>query len=157
VFFHAPAELSKQRVPGRRERHEVGHGGAGGEAHAGFRRQAEQFDEPRPHHFFGSRRGRRESVGEGVLIPSHRQPLRRHRRGKRSAHHKSEVARPGRGYQAGVRGRAEMVDHLQRIFRFPRQRAAHPGQQRRKFDGPADGPRTQAIQEVRRGGARSFE
>ena len=71
-------------------------------------RQAEQLDQPACCDLLGDRRGRREHVQAGVLVPGAREPVGRQGRRLAAADDEPEVARPGAGDDApiGVRGPA---------------------------------------------------
>ncbi len=148
--LHVPADLGQHRVTGRRERGEVGHGGAGHEADARAVRQPEERHEPRCGDLLRDRGGRRDGIEPGVLVPRARQPIGRERRGQAAADDEPEIAWPGTADQARVGRGRQLLDDSRRIGRTLGQRPAERGPERAQVHGPRDRPGFQRV-DVRRG------
>ncbi len=133
-----PAGGGEDTVPGRGKRREVGHRGAGHETNARLGRQAQQFDEPSTGDLLRHGGRRRDDVQRCVLVPGRSQPVRGQRGRQAPADDEPEEARAGRGDQAGVRGRRQAFDHLERIRRALRDWPAKGVAQRGQVDRSAD-------------------
>ena len=147
VLLHVPAGRAQQGVACRRHGREVGHRGAGGEAHRRLGRQAQQLDRPAPGDLLHHRGGRRGGIEAAVLVPRRRQPVGGQAGRQAAADDEAEVARPGGRDEARV-GRAGQVGHdRRRIGRGVGHRPAERRFQRRLRHalGHADAPVGEAL------------
>ena len=102
-------------MPRRRERGEVGDGGAGDERRAALGGKSEQLKQPSERRGLQLCHGRSHAINGRVLVPRGGQPVCGHGDGERTADHESEEARPR---HRDRRGRAHVVeerDHLARV------------------------------------------
>ncbi len=119
-----PADASQDAVACRGERREVGHRRPGHEPDARLGRQPEQLDEPAAGDLLGDRRGRRDDVQAGVLVPGAGQPVGAERGRRAAADDEAEVAR------TGTRDEARVGGGRRAIRRRRSRRTARPGADR---------------------------
>jgi len=139
VDVDVPAVLAEHGVAGDGQRGEVGHLRAGHQANAGFRRQAEQIEQPFGDDFFDEGGCGRGVVDLRILVPGGSQPVGGDADGGGAADDEAKVARTAAVDQAVFGAFDQGLDGEFGCFAFVRQVGVDQGEEFGMRGGDPDG------------------
>ena len=105
-----PAHPSEHGMAGRSKGDHVGQASTAGQAEAGVRGQAQEFQQPLTRDLFDRRSGRRCRVQDGILVPGSRQPVGSDGGRECPAEDEPEVARTTGRHQPWLDGLGHLSD-----------------------------------------------